>query len=97
MRVKIFYGSGSEGLRGLESEVNSWLAKLASGAQILDKHTAACTVADTADGEYLPASGDHHLVCGIALRHCYTPCQQSAFQSREEAWVPVVVPVTEVR
>ena len=40
------------GLRGLESEVNSWLAKFASGAQILDKHTAACTVADTADGEY---------------------------------------------
>jgi len=52
VRVKIFYGSGSEGLRGLESEVNSWLAKLASGAQILDKHTAACTVADSADGEY---------------------------------------------
>ena len=49
---QIFYGSGSEGLRGLESEVNSWLAKFASGAQILDKHTAACTVADTADGEY---------------------------------------------
>jgi len=52
VKVKIFYGSGSAGLRDLESEVNSWLAKLASSAQILDRQTAACTVADTADGEY---------------------------------------------
>jgi hypothetical protein len=52
VKVKIFYGSGSEGLRDLESEVNFWLGKLASSAQVLDKHTAACTVADVADGEY---------------------------------------------
>jgi hypothetical protein len=52
VKVKIFYGSGSAGLQDLESEINRWLAKLASSAQILDKHTAACTVADTADGEY---------------------------------------------
>ena len=50
MKVKIFSGSGKNGLERVESEINGWLA-LPGIREVKNSQTALCQVAESADGE----------------------------------------------
>ena len=52
MQVKIFMGSGKDGVTKVEKEINAWLMKHEHEVQVVNTQTALCTVADNGSGEH---------------------------------------------
>jgi len=46
MRVKIFEGSGRDGIVRMEAQINEWLKGLGSSVNVLQMSTAASSVKD---------------------------------------------------